>query len=73
MLAMGWPCADRVLNVCWPYHPWRQGGVNATLFEWGDVLLRESGKRRLDPYADSFVLSHLGCVSPLPDPTSGYR
>ena len=35
-------------------------GVNATLFKWGDVLLAQSGKRRLHPYKDSFVLSHLG-------------
>ena len=33
--------------------------INRTIVNWGDVLLRISGKARVDAYAD-FALSHLG-------------
>jgi hypothetical protein len=33
--------------------------TNDTLVGWGDILLRKSGKARVDPYSD-FILSHLG-------------
>lgn len=34
-------------------------GVNDTLVSWGDRLLAQSGKTRVDPYKD-FMLGHLG-------------
>ena len=38
-------------------------GIASSLRTVGDALLNESGKQRADPYRDSFVLSHLGCVA----------
>ena len=35
-------------------------GLNDTLVAFGDILLAKSGKPRVDPYKDDFVLSHLG-------------
>ena len=34
-------------------------GVNATLYEWGELMLRKGGKTRVDPYND-FALSYVG-------------
>ena len=35
-------------------------GINSTLHTLGDLLLGIGGKRRVDPYRSSFVLSHAG-------------
>mmetsp|Transcript_435 Transcript_435/g.476 ORF Transcript_435/g.476 Transcript_435/m.476 type:complete len:801 (+) Transcript_435:113-2515(+) len=34
-------------------------GINGTMVEWGDILLKRGDKKRTDPYKD-FALSHVG-------------